>query len=59
MLIAMAANDRWSLGFVSDQSTDGRRFQVLTVVDDCTRECLAVVVDTFLSGLQVVRLSVS
>ena len=33
MLIPMAANDRWSLDFVSDQLTDGRRFRVLTVVD--------------------------
>jgi len=36
MLIPLAANDRWSLDFVSDQLTDGRRFRVLTVVDDCT-----------------------
>ena len=55
MLIPMAANDRWSLDFVSDQFTDGRRFRVLTVVDDCTRECLALVADTSLSGLQVAR----
>ncbi|MCY1251470.1 hypothetical protein D9M72_652360 [compost metagenome] len=41
MLIPMAANDRWSLDFVSDQLTDGRRFRILTVVDDCTRECLS------------------
>jgi putative transposase len=46
MLIPMAPNDRWSLDFVSDQLTDGRRFRVLTVVDDCTRECLALVADT-------------
>ena len=37
MLIPMAANDRWSLDFVSDQFTDGRRFRVLTVVDERTR----------------------
>ena len=46
MMVAMAPNDRWSLDFVSDQLTDGRRFRVLTVVDDCTRECLALVADT-------------
>ena len=45
MLIPLAANDRWSLDFVSDQLTDGRRFRVLTVVDDCTRECLGLVAD--------------
>ena len=53
--IPMAPNDRWSLDFVSDQMTDGRRFRVLTVVDDCTRECLALVADTSLSGLRVAR----
>lgn len=55
MLIPMAANDRWSLDFVSDQLIDGRRFRILTVVDDCTRECLALVADTSLSGLRVAR----
>jgi transposase InsO family protein len=55
MLIPTAANVRWSLDFVSDQLTDGRRFRVLTVVDDCTRECLTLVADTSLSGLRVAR----
>ncbi len=55
MLIPLAANDRWSLEFVSDQLTDGRRFRVLTVVDDCTRECLPLVADTSLSGPRVAR----
>jgi hypothetical protein len=36
-------NQRWSLDFVSDQMTDGRRFRILTVTDNCTRECLALV----------------
>src|SRR5581483_704300 len=40
MMAPMVPNDRWSLDFVSDQLTCGRRFRVLTVVDDCTRECL-------------------
>jgi putative transposase len=55
MMVPMAPNDRWSLDFVSDQFTDGRRFRILTVVDDCTRECLALVADTSLSGTRVVR----
>jgi putative transposase len=55
MLVPMAPNDRWSLDFVSDQLTDGRRFRILTVVDDCTRECLALVADTSLSGVRVTR----
>jgi putative transposase len=55
MLVPMAPNERWSLDFVSDQLTDGRRFRILTVVDDCTRECLALVADTSLSGAWVAR----
>jgi putative transposase len=55
MLVPMVPNERWSLDFVSDQLTDGRRFRILTVVDDCTRECLALVADTSLSGLRVAR----
>ena len=35
--------------------SDGRRFRILTVVDDCTRECLALVADTSLSGRGVAR----
>jgi len=49
------ANQRWSLDFVSDQLTDGRRFRILAVVDDCTRECLALVADTSISGRRVAR----
>jgi putative transposase len=48
-------NERWSLDFVSDSFTDGRRFRALAVVDDCTRECLALVADTSLSGIRVAR----
>jgi putative transposase len=40
---------------VSDALANGRRFRVLAVVDDCSRECLALVADTSLSGLRVVR----
>ena len=54
MMVPVALNDRWSLGFVSDHLTDGR-FCILTVVDDCTRECLALVADTSLSGARVAR----
>lgn len=43
----------WSLDFVSDQRTDGRRFHVLIVVDDCTRECLTLIANTQLSGARV------
>ena len=53
--VALQANQRWSLDFVSDQMTDGQRFRILTVVDNCTRECLALVADTSISGLRVAR----
>jgi putative transposase len=55
MTIPSAPNDRWSLDFVSDQFTDGRRFRILAIVDDCTRECLTLVADTSLSGCRVAR----
>lgn len=53
--VPLAPNQRWSLDFVSDQMTDGRRFRILTVIDNCTRECLALVADTSLSGRRVAR----
>jgi putative transposase len=48
-------NQRWSLDFVHDQLVTGRRFRVLNIVDDVTRECLAAVPDTSISGKRVVR----
>jgi putative transposase len=48
-------NERWSLDFVNDAFTDGRRFRVLAVVDDFTRECLCLVADTSLSGARLAR----
>ena len=55
MLIPQWPNDRWSLDFVADQFIDGRRMRILVVVDDCTRECLALVADTSISGIRVAR----
>ena len=49
------ANQRWSLDFVADQFTDGRRFRILEVYDDCTRECLALVADTSIGGRRIAR----
>ena len=49
------ANQRWSLDFMSDELADGRGFRTLNVVDDFTRECRAIEVDTSLSGLRVAR----
>lgn len=50
-----AANTRWSLDFACDAFTDGRRFRILAVVDDFTRECLALVADTSIPGVRVAR----
>jgi putative transposase len=53
--VPLAPNHRWSLDFIHDQLTDGRRFRILAVVDDCTRECLALIADTSISGRRVAR----
>lgn len=55
MLVPNAPNQRWSLDFVSDALTDGRRIRVLCIVDDYTREALATIVDTSISGFRVGR----
>jgi len=55
MTIPQGRNQRWSLDFVSDAFIDSRRFRILAVVDDFTRECLALIVDMSLSGFRVVR----
>ena len=52
---ASLPNDRWSLDFVSDQLVCGRRFRILAIYDDCTRECVAAVADVSLSGRRVAR----
>lgn len=53
--VPVGPNQRWSLDFVSDSLSDGRRIRVPCVVDDCTRECLGLVADTSLSGLRGAR----
>ena len=55
LLVPWVLNQRWSLDFVSDALADGRRFRILAVVDDFSRECLALVVDTSLCGVRVAR----
>ena len=55
MALPQGPNQRWSLDFVSDTLTDSRRFRILAVVDDFTRECIALVADTSLSGTRVGR----
>ncbi len=51
--VPQGRNQRWSLDFVSDTFADGRRFRMLAIVDDFTRQCLALVADTSLSGHRV------
>ena len=55
MTIPQGSNQRWSLDFVSDSLVDGRRFRILCVIDDFSRECLATVVDNSISGVRVGR----
>lgn len=52
---AVAANQVWSVDFMNDALSSGRRFRTLNIVDDYTRECLAIEVDTSLGGMRVVR----
>jgi putative transposase len=48
-------NERWSMDFVSDALANGRKFRTLNVVDEYTRECRAIEVDTSLPGVAVVE----
>lgn len=50
-----APNQRWSMDFVSDQLSNGRRFRVLNVVDDYSREMLGQLISTSINGRQVTR----
>ena len=47
-------NERWSMDFVADSVVTGRRFSALAIVDDYSRECPAIEVDTSLGGARVV-----
>ena len=52
---ATHANESWSMDFMSDQLFDGHRFRLLTIVDDFTRESLAIEVGQRLNGDDVAR----
>lgn len=52
---AEGPNSRWSTDFIHDQLANGRRFRVLTIIDNVTKECLAAIPDSSLSGKRVVR----
>ena len=47
--------ERWSIDFVYDQLSCGRRFRVLNVVDDFSRECIGQLVDTSITGVRLAR----
>ena len=55
ILVEARPNARWSLDFVHDQFANGRRFRVLNIVDDVTKECLGAIPDTSISGRRVAR----
>jgi putative transposase len=55
MLVPTHPNERWSMDFMTDCMATGRRLRTLTIVDDFTRECPAIEVDTSLTGARVVR----
>jgi putative transposase len=55
ILVESKPNARWSVDFVHDQLACGRRFRILNIVDDVTRECLAAIPDTSISGRRVAR----
>jgi putative transposase len=48
-------HQRWSMDFVSDATAQGKKFRCFTLVDDCSRICPVIEVDTSLPGLRVVR----
>jgi len=54
MPLPQRVNERWSMDFVSDSIVTGRRFRALTIMDDYSRECPAIEVDTSLGGRRVV-----
>ena len=55
LLVPTKRNERWSMDFMSDCMATGRKFRVLTIVDDLTRESPAIEVDTSLPGARVAK----
>lgn len=55
MLVPVSVNQRWSMDFVSDQLSNGRRFRVLNIVDDYSRELVGQLVSVSITGAQVSR----
>ena len=55
LLVPQQPNQTWSADFVSDALYAGRRFRTFNVIDDFNRECLAVEIDTSLTGTRLIR----
>ena len=54
-IVPMQANEQWSMDFMRDTLADGRTFRLLNIIDDATRVCPAIEVDTSLPATRVVR----
>lgn len=55
LAVPTAVNQVWSLDFMNDSLADGRKFRLFNVMDDYSRESLAIEVDTSLPSLRVIR----
>lgn len=55
LAVPTGPNQTWSIDFMLDRLTDGRKFRLLNVMDDFNRESLAIEVDTSLPSLRVIR----
>ena len=55
MVTPSALNERWSMDFVHDQLGDGRRFRILNIIDDYSRECVGQFIALSMSGLCVAQ----
>lgn len=55
MLVPSRPNERWSVDFMSDQLANGRRFRILNIVDDYSRQCVGQIVDISISGQRLAR----
>lgn len=55
MAVPERPGQRWSVDFMADQLANGRRFRVLNIVDDYSRECVGQIVDTSISGTRLAR----
>ena len=53
--LSTGRNQRWSMDFVSDQLSNGRRFRILNVVDEFSRECIGQYIDFSISGAVISR----